>query len=70
MAPVVPNDLEIKYDDEARNWYFVIPSLHIVGGGDRTREDAERHAADAIAFTRQHLAEEAAAGSPSGVTRS
>jgi hypothetical protein len=28
-----------------------VPALHIIGGGDATREDAERHCLQALAFT-------------------
>ena len=41
---------EFYWDDEARNWGFNIPALHIVGGGDETREAAVSHAIDAIEF--------------------
>jgi hypothetical protein len=45
-------DLRIEYffDDESRNWCFVVPSLNIIGGAD-SREDAERHAIEAIEYT-------------------
>lgn len=42
--------VEYYYDPESRNWGFTVPSLHIIGGG-ATREEAERLAAEAIAFT-------------------
>jgi predicted RNase H-like HicB family nuclease len=40
--------VEYVWDDEARAWGFVVPALHIVGGGP-TREDARQRARDAIA---------------------
>ena len=40
--------VEYVWDDEARAWGFVVPALHIVGGGP-TREDALRRAREAIA---------------------
>jgi predicted RNase H-like HicB family nuclease len=42
--------VRIYYDDEARNWHFHVPELHIVGGGQRTHDEARRAAAEAIAF--------------------
>ena len=41
---------EFYFDDEAGNWHFRVPALHIVGGGTATREDAQRECLDAIAF--------------------
>ncbi len=41
---------EFFLDDEAGTWGFRVPALRIIGGGDRTREDAERHCLDAISF--------------------
>lgn len=41
---------EFYFDDEAGNWHFRVPALHILGGGTATREDAERQCLDAIAF--------------------
>lgn len=40
--------VEYVWDDEAHAWGFVVPALHIVGGGP-TREDARRRAREAIA---------------------
>jgi hypothetical protein len=37
-------------DEEANNWHYRVPALHINGGGAATREDAERQCLDAIAF--------------------
>jgi predicted RNase H-like HicB family nuclease len=41
--------VEYYYDDEARRWGFTVPALHILGSGD-TREEAEAHAVEAIAY--------------------
>jgi hypothetical protein len=41
---------EFFRDDEANNWHYRVPALHINGGGAATREDAERQCLDAIAF--------------------
>lgn len=30
---------EFHFDDEAGNWHFRVPALHIVGGGAARRED-------------------------------
>ena len=40
-------------DPESRTWCFRVPSLGVVGGA-ATREDAEREAADAIAFALEY----------------
>jgi hypothetical protein len=42
--------VELFFDDEAGNWHFRVPALHINGGGTGTREDAERECLSAIAF--------------------
>jgi predicted RNase H-like HicB family nuclease len=42
--------VRIYFDDEAQNWHFEVPELHIVGGGQRTHDDARQAAAEAIAF--------------------
>lgn len=42
--------VELFFDEEAGNWHYRVPALHINGGGTATREDAERHALSAIAF--------------------
>lgn len=42
--------VRIYYDDEARNWHFHVPELHIVGGGQATPDEARDAAAQAIAF--------------------
>jgi hypothetical protein len=41
---------ELFWDDEAQNWHFRVPALHINGGGNATREEAQRACLDAIAF--------------------
>ena len=38
------------FDEEAGNWHYRVPALHINGGGTPTRQDAERDALSAIAF--------------------
>jgi hypothetical protein len=52
--------LRIEYflDPEARNWNFRVPALAIIGGGCKDRQEAERHALEAI---QQALAEEGTA---------
>ena len=45
--------VELFHDDEAGNWHFRVPALHINGGGTATREDAERQCLAAIAFALQ-----------------
>ena len=42
--------VEFFFDDEAGNWHYRVPALHINGGGTATREDAEHQCLDAIAF--------------------
>ncbi|MDN5930321.1 MAG: hypothetical protein L0I24_04550 [Pseudonocardia sp.] len=41
---------EFYFDDEANNWHFRVPALHIIGGGTPSRSDAERECLQAIAF--------------------
>jgi len=41
---------EFLFDDEANNWHYRVPALHINGGGAATRKDAERQCMDAISF--------------------
>jgi hypothetical protein len=45
--------VELFHDDEARNWHYRVPALHINGGGTGTREEAERDCLAAIAFALQ-----------------
>jgi len=33
--------VELFHDDEAGNWHYCVPALHINGGGTATREEAE-----------------------------
>jgi len=42
--------VELFHDEEARNWHYRVPALHINGGGTATREDAERECLSAIDF--------------------
>jgi hypothetical protein len=42
--------VELFFDEEASNWHYRVPALHINGGGAPTRADAEREAISAIAF--------------------
>jgi hypothetical protein len=42
--------VELFFDEEAGNWHYRVPALHINGGGTPAREDAERDALSAIAF--------------------
>ncbi len=42
--------VELFFDQEASNWHFRVPALHINGGGTPTRADAERECLSAIAF--------------------
>ena len=42
--------VEFFYDEEARNWGFVVDTPSVVGGGDATLDAAMQHAAEAIAF--------------------
>jgi hypothetical protein len=41
---------EFFFDDDARNWHFRVPALHVNGGGVPTRDEAERACLEAIAF--------------------
>ena len=42
--------VELFFDEEAGNWHYRVPALHINGGGAPTREDAEQDCLSAIAF--------------------
>ena len=42
--------VELFFDEEAGNWHYRVPALHINGGGTSTREDAEQDCLSAIAF--------------------
>ena len=50
MAAYARIPVRIYFDDQARNWHFHVPELHIVGGGQRTHDEAREAAAEAIAF--------------------
>jgi hypothetical protein len=41
---------EFFWDEEALNWHYRVPALHINGGGLATREDAQQDCLDAISF--------------------
>lgn len=45
--------VELFYDDDADNWHFRVPALHINGGGAPTREEAKRDGLEAISFALQ-----------------
>jgi hypothetical protein len=42
--------VELFWDQEASNWHYRVPALHINGGGTATREEAEQQSLSAIAF--------------------
>ena len=42
--------VELFFDEEAGNWHYRVPALHINGGGTPTRQDAERDCLSAVAF--------------------
>jgi hypothetical protein len=48
-----PSNLRIQlyFDDEAHNWHFHVPELHIVGGGQTTVGEALKAVDEAIEFT-------------------
>ena len=43
--------VELFYDDEVRQWGYVVPALSILGTGCNSREEAEAFAVEAIEFT-------------------
>ena len=45
--------VELFHDDEAGNWHYRVPALHINGGGTATREEAEQDCLAAINFALQ-----------------
>ena len=45
--------VELFHDDEAGNWHYRVPALHINGGGTTTREEAEQDCLVAINFALQ-----------------
>jgi hypothetical protein len=42
--------VELFHDEEAGNWHYRVPALHINGGGTETRSEAERQCLSAITF--------------------
>jgi hypothetical protein len=42
--------VELFFDEEAGNWHYRVPALHINGGGSPTREGAARECLSAVAF--------------------
>jgi hypothetical protein len=42
--------VELFHDEEAGNWHYRVPALHINGGGTATRSEAERQCLSAITF--------------------
>jgi hypothetical protein len=42
--------VELFFDDEADTWHYRVPALHINGGGQPAREDAEQDCLSAIRF--------------------
>lgn len=49
MSKVARIRIDYVWDKEAGSWGFVVPALHILGGGP-SREDARQRAREAIAF--------------------
>jgi hypothetical protein len=47
--------VELFWDEEAGNWHYRVPALHINGGRTITREDAERESLSAIAFALREI---------------
>jgi hypothetical protein len=45
-----PLRIELFFDDEAGNWHYRVPALHINGGGLPSRQDAGHDCLSAIAF--------------------
>ncbi|HEY1622151.1 MAG TPA: hypothetical protein VGG25_31325 [Streptosporangiaceae bacterium] len=42
--------VEFFYDQDASNWHYRVPALHINGGGTPTRVTAEQECLTAIGF--------------------
>jgi len=42
--------IERFFDDEAGNWHYRVPVLHVNGGGLPSRHDAEQECLSAVAF--------------------
>lgn len=49
--------VELFWDEEAGNWHYRVPALHINGGGTATREEAERESLAAIGFALEGIHE-------------
>jgi len=50
--------VELFFDNDAGNWHYRVPALHINGGGTPTRADAEQACLSAIAFALEGNAED------------
>jgi len=48
-----PLRAEFFWDDEAQNWHYRVPALHINGGGSATRREAQDECMAAISFALQ-----------------
>ena len=44
---------EFFFDDEAQNWHFRVPALHINGGGATTQAETQQQCLAAIEFALQ-----------------
>jgi hypothetical protein len=60
--------VDYVYDEEAGTWAFHVPGLHVVGGGDASRSEAERHCLEAIGFALESMAGEGEVPAPGEVT--
>jgi len=49
--------VELFWDEEAGNWHYRVPALHINGRGTPTREGAEHECLSAIAFASRGIRE-------------
>ena len=49
--------VELFWDEDASNWRYRVPALHINGGGTSTREEAERESLSAVAFALREIHE-------------
>lgn len=47
---------QFVYDEESKTWGFRVPGLHVVGGA-KTKAEAEKLAAEAIAFANEPVME-------------
>ena len=50
MIPMSLLRIELFFDDEAGTWHYRVPALHVNGGGQPSRQDAEQDCLAAIAF--------------------